>query len=119
MLPVCLFLANARKCLNLIHSKNSSKVMKVCVLCRESTTDDLSEVTKGLQTLIDFSYTRGKEEFHDYLLNKQQLKASGHEVKVLVHKSCRRDFVNKRRSTQNETESEDSLAKKQRLTSLR
>ena len=92
----------------------------LCVICKDSSSsDELSEVTRGLQTLIDFSIARGNLLLHNHLVKQQQLRNSGNNVKLLVHKSCRRDFSNKRRSTLPEKETEDSLAKKKRLTSLR
>jgi len=65
---------------------------EMCVICRinvNSSDKEISEVSKGVQSLIDYSAKYNNLELYQYLLTKPK--------SVLVHNHCRRNYVNKRK----------------------
>jgi len=66
---------------------------KVCVICRgllmSSEKENIHQVTRGLDTLIEYSGMRNDSELHDYLLSMPAV--------VYVHSSCRLRYTSKRR----------------------
>ena len=68
----------------------------VCVICRvefiSSTDKDVSEVSRGLQRLLEYSEKYNDVQLTQYLLSKPPV--------VKVHNSCRRNYISKRRYEQ-------------------
>lgn len=63
----------------------------ICVICRiafiDSSDKDISEVGRGLSSLIEYSEKYSDNDLHEYLLSNPPV--------VRVHNSCRRNFTNK------------------------
>ena len=70
--------------------------MKMCVICHVEFTsnpdEDVSEVSRGLQRLLEYSEKYKDVQLNQYLLGKPQV--------VKVHNSCRRNYISKRRYEQ-------------------
>ena len=65
-----------------------------CVICCSEDMENLSSVrSKGLSSLIEYSGLRENDKMLDYLQSCQE-----NQRKVVVHKECRRNFTNARRS---------------------
>ena len=68
-----------------------------CVICHKEFVDGADKVEvgkKGLATLIEFSKKRDDSDLYDYLTSI----ANSENCKIKVHKNCRWDYTNKRRS---------------------
>ena len=64
-----------------------------CVICKESTKENLIKVTeRGLGGLLQFSKIRDEDSLHEELRL-----AKSNQTPVFVHESCRKRFNNKRR----------------------
>ena len=69
---------------------------ELCAICQNINEDDqlIQMCLKGLNTLIEYCGIRKHEDLENYL-KEQEASERQH---VLVHKNCRRDFTNPRRS---------------------
>ena len=70
-----------------------------CVICLQIFSAEFPPIQvgkKGLDTLINYSERRNFMNLKNYLIKK----CSCEEVKVLVHKNCRRDFTDIKRALQ-------------------
>lgn len=87
---------------------NSEK--NVCVICRDSLTEDndISTVTRGLESLIDLSSRCNDADLHRYLVSQP--------TGVVVHNRCRRLYQHKAKR-KNSGESVDESAKPKTLRS--
>lgn len=76
----------------------------MCVICRvpfcNSADSDVSEVSRGLDRLIEYSEKLRDIELHSYLLTKPKV--------VRVHNSCRRNYTSKRRFDQKSSKDNDA-----------
>lgn len=71
----------------------------LCCICQDGT-DNTALVRvgeKGLNTILEYCKQRSNPTLATYL---QKYQKKTHELKVLVHGSCRRDFTNPLRPTQ-------------------
>ena len=68
-----------------------------CVICQNINEDDqiIQVRLKDLKTLIEYCEIRKQKDLENYL-KEQEASRKQH---ALVHKNCRRDFTNSRRST--------------------
>lgn len=75
----------------------------------------LVKVTKkGLETLIEFSQKRSCIQLTDYLKRQHNIKPGG---KISIHKDCRRDFTDKKRTSSINTEAPDDSPCSKRMRS--
>lgn len=70
---------------------------KSCIICQADICDssDISEVgAKGLASLITFSSLHGHTQFNN---NLTELQRDATPISIHVHKSCRRNYTNRKR----------------------
>ena len=89
-----------------------------CVICRAGflAPGDATLVTRGLPNLIHFSEIRSQLGLHNYLRQRCSTTPCG---KVLVHRECRRTFIDNKRSKRSSDEKETCSPKKHNLRSAR
>ena len=87
-----------------------------CAICHQKLEDGSGSTEvgrKGLTTLIEFSKRREDTELHAHLTTV----ANSDNCAIKLHKNCRRDYTNKRRSIEiSQKEQDDSLPKRLRST---
>jgi len=77
-----------------------------CVICLKEFTTEMPKIQvreKGIQSLIKFNKIRKNE------ILKELLSVKSEESPVLVHKECRRDFTDIKRSLKTNTSTEENL----------
>ena len=87
-----------------------------CVICRKQFQDasEKVQVTRGLGNVIKFSQLRSDSFLHAYLVEQSEKQPTGI---VLVHRECRKEYVDPKRAKRSSTAAHHSTPKKQKLRS--
>ena len=72
-----------------------------CIICNKQTNEDLSHVTTGIQILISCCSYHGHKNLSDHLASSPEC--------VLVHKNCRKKFIDVRSFKKQKTDEPSTL----------